>query len=80
MTSGRKSAPMVENLVGRRISHCHGEDQEGTRNDCRATDRNIEVPATYPDGKTYDEFPERSLTAAPSSSQLLLLREEFEIA
>jgi protein gp37 len=32
------------------------------------------------DGKTYDEFPERSLTSAPSSSQLLELREEFEIA
>ena len=32
------------------------------------------------DGKTYDEFPERSLTPAPSSSQLLELREEFEIA
>jgi protein gp37 len=32
------------------------------------------------DGKTYDEFPQRSLTAAPSSSQLLVLREEFEIA
>ncbi len=32
------------------------------------------------DGKTYDEFPERSWSAAPSSSQLLVLREEFEIA
>lgn len=32
------------------------------------------------DGKTYDEFPERSLRPAPSSSQLLELREEFEIA
>ena len=32
------------------------------------------------DGKTYDEFPERSLAAAPSASQLLVLREEFEIA
>ena len=32
------------------------------------------------DGKTYDEFPERRLAAAPSASQLLELREEFEIA
>ncbi len=32
------------------------------------------------DGKTYDEFPERSFTAAPSSSRLLVLREKFEIA
>jgi protein gp37 len=32
------------------------------------------------DGKTYDEFPDHSLAAAPSSSQLLELREEFEIA
>jgi protein gp37 len=32
------------------------------------------------DGKTYDEFPERSLAVAPSSSQLLVLREEFQIA
>jgi protein gp37 len=32
------------------------------------------------DGKTYDEFPDRSLAAAPSSFQLLVLREEFEIA
>lgn len=32
------------------------------------------------DGQTYDEFPERSLTAVPSASLLLGLREEFEIA
>ncbi len=32
------------------------------------------------DGKTYDEFPERRLVVVPSSSQLLVLREEFEIA
>ncbi len=32
------------------------------------------------DGKTYDEFPGRCSSAAPSSSQLLALREEFEIA
>jgi len=32
------------------------------------------------DGKTYDEFPGRCWSAAPSSSQLLALREEFEIA
>ena len=32
------------------------------------------------DGRTYDEFPERNLATAPSSSQLLELREEFEIA
>ena len=32
------------------------------------------------DGKTYDEFPERGATVAPSSSELLELREEFEIA
>ena len=32
------------------------------------------------DGKTYDEFPERSLTTVPSASLLLGLREEFEIA
>ena len=65
MTSGRKSASSVENLVGRRISHCHGQDQEGTRNDRRATDRNIEVPATYPDGKTYHEANDESHTATP---------------
>ncbi|HXD00122.1 MAG TPA: phage Gp37/Gp68 family protein [Verrucomicrobiae bacterium] len=32
------------------------------------------------DGRTYDEFPDRSLVAAPSSSQLLALREKFELA
>lgn len=32
------------------------------------------------DGKTYDEFPERSLTSVPSPSQLMVLREEFETA
>ena len=32
------------------------------------------------DGKTYDEFPEQSLTTMPTLSQLLGLREEFEIA
>jgi protein gp37 len=32
------------------------------------------------DGKTYDEFPERSFVPGPSSTQLLELREEFEIA
>jgi protein gp37 len=31
------------------------------------------------DGRTYDEFPEGNLTAAPSSTQLLELREQFEI-
>jgi len=31
------------------------------------------------DGKTYDEFPERSLAMAPSLSQLMVLREEFEL-
>jgi protein gp37 len=30
------------------------------------------------DGKTYDEFPERHSSAAPPSSQMLVLREEFE--
>lgn len=32
------------------------------------------------DGKTYDEFPEQNAVATPSSSQLLELRDEFEIA
>ncbi len=32
------------------------------------------------DGKTYDEFPEQSIATVPSSSLLLGLREEFEIA
>ncbi len=31
------------------------------------------------DGKTYDEFPERSLAVAPSTTQLLELREEYQI-
>jgi protein gp37 len=31
------------------------------------------------DGKTYDEFPERSLVVAPSLSQLLVLRQEFKL-
>jgi len=65
MTSGRKFASSVENLVGRRISHGHGEDQKGTRNDRRATDRNIEVPATNSDGKTNHEANDESHTATP---------------
>lgn len=32
------------------------------------------------DGKTYDEFPQRTLGATPSSSKLMVLRETFEIA
>ena len=32
------------------------------------------------DGRTYDEFPEQDWVAAPSPSQLLVLREEFETA
>jgi protein gp37 len=32
------------------------------------------------DGKTHDEYPKRSVVSAPSSFQLLVLREEFEIA
>jgi protein gp37 len=32
------------------------------------------------DGRTYDEYPDRSLVTAPSSSQLLALREKFELA
>jgi protein gp37 len=32
------------------------------------------------DGRTYDEFPDRSLVTAPSSALLLALREEFELA
>ncbi|HEY3860425.1 MAG TPA: phage Gp37/Gp68 family protein [Verrucomicrobiae bacterium] len=32
------------------------------------------------DGKTYDEFPKFGLVAAPSASQLLELREQFEVA
>ena len=38
------------------------------------------VAVTSDDGKTYDEFPERTSTPAPSPSRLLVLREELEFA
>ena len=65
MTSGRNSAPTGENLVGRRISHRHGHDQECTRNNSRATDWYIEVSATDSDGKTNHEANDESHTATP---------------
>jgi hypothetical protein len=67
MTGGRQLVSAIEKRIGRRVPHRHRDNEKGARNSGRATNRNIEEPAAYPDRKTDQQTNNEFHSLTPSN-------------